>query len=75
MKKILMIATGGTIASRKTEAGMTPLLTTDELLRYVPEVPTFCTVDSIQLCNLQHAHPDGTLAGNGPNHSGMVRPK
>jgi len=51
-----MIATGGTIASRKTEAGMTPLLTTDELLRYVPEVPTFCTVDSIQLFNLDSTH-------------------
>lgn len=51
-----MIATGGTIASRKTEAGMTPLLTTDELLHYVPDVPTFCTVDSVQLFNLDSTH-------------------
>lgn len=56
MKKILMIATGGTIASRRTEAGMTPRLTTAELLQTVPEVNTFCSVDAIQLFNLDSTH-------------------
>ncbi len=56
MKKILMIATGGTIASRRTEDGMTPQLTTEELLKTVPEVLSFCGVDAIQLFNLDSTH-------------------
>ena len=35
MKKILLIATGGTIASRKTEGGLAPGLSPQELLRWV----------------------------------------
>ena len=35
-KKILMIATGGTIASKRSADGLTPVLTSDELLSYVP---------------------------------------
>ena len=31
MKRILMIATGGTIASRPSEAGLTPQLSAEEL--------------------------------------------
>ena len=38
MKKILMIATGGTIASGKSADGLTPVLTSDELLSFVPEI-------------------------------------
>lgn len=38
MKKILFIATGGTIASAKTENGLTPAITSDELLNAVPQV-------------------------------------
>ena len=33
MKKILFIATGGTIASAKTENGLTPAITSEELLK------------------------------------------
>ena len=38
MKHILMIATGGTIASRETADGLTPQLTSEELLAEVPEL-------------------------------------
>ena len=38
MKKILFIATGGTIASAKTENGLTPAITSEELLNAVPEI-------------------------------------
>ena len=52
LKKILLIATGGTIASKHTENGMTPALSTDELLTYVPEAKEFCEVDTIQMFSM-----------------------
>ena len=36
MKKILVIATGGTIACKRTEGGLTPLITSEDLLSYIP---------------------------------------
>ena len=52
MKKILMIATGGTIASRKTQDGLTPGINSEELLSYVPEIKEYCDVDTMQLLNI-----------------------
>ena len=52
MKHILMIATGGTIASRSTDSGLTPLLSSEDLLRYIPRVSEFCTVTTVQPFNL-----------------------
>ena len=37
MKKILLIATGGTIACKRTENGLTPLITSDDLIAFVPK--------------------------------------
>lgn len=48
MKKILFIATGGTIASAKTENGLTPAITSEELLNAVPEIRAMCAVDTVQ---------------------------
>ncbi len=36
-KSVLLIATGGTIASRPGEDGLSPALTSEELLRCIPE--------------------------------------
>ena len=47
-KKILLIATGGTIASRHTEKGLSPQITGKELLGYIPEAKDFCRIDVIQ---------------------------
>ena len=52
LKNILMIATGGTIASAESGHGLSPSLTSDDLLRAVPEVSSICHVDTIQLMNL-----------------------
>ncbi len=52
MKKILFIATGGTIASRKSEKGLEPQISPEELLSYVPDVAELCQVDFIRLLNL-----------------------
>ncbi len=51
-KRILMLATGGTIASRRSETGLKPLLTSEELLRYVPDVREFCQADTLQILNI-----------------------
>ena len=51
-KKILMIATGGTIASKRSADGLTPVLTSDELLSYVPDIKKFCEPTTIQAMNI-----------------------
>lgn len=48
MKKILLIATGGTIASRHTEKGLSPQISGEELLGYIPEAKDFSRIDVIQ---------------------------
>lgn len=52
MKKILLIATGGTIASRASGQGLAPSIDSNELLKYVPEIRDFCEVDSLQIFNI-----------------------
>ena len=44
MKHILMIATGGTIASRQSGRGLAPSLTGEELLDFLPELSRICKV-------------------------------
>lgn len=51
-KKILLIGTGGTIASKETESGLVPALTADEILEYVPEVKKYAFIDTVQVCNI-----------------------
>lgn len=51
-KNILLIATGGTIASKKTDDGLSPGITSDELMEYVPEIKEYCNVDTIQILNI-----------------------
>lgn len=49
MKKILLITTGGTIASIKTDNGLIPGLTGDQLISFLPEITKMCEVDVISL--------------------------
>ena len=51
-KKLLLIATGGTIASRPAEDGLTPEMTSEELLQCIPEVRSLCEIDTVQPFNL-----------------------
>ncbi len=48
MKRILLIATGGTIASRYMKEGLEPQITAEELLNYVPEAKAFCQITACQ---------------------------
>lgn len=52
MKRILMLATGGTIASKRDKNGLKPLITSDEILSYVPDTKEFCQTDTLQLFNI-----------------------
>ena len=52
MKKILLIATGGTIASQIGATGLIPEIAAEGLLKWVPEVFEFCEPSAIQLYNI-----------------------
>jgi L-asparaginase len=52
MKNILMIGTGGTIASEMTPDGLTPELSPTQLLRYVPAIRDLCHVDCVNLFSI-----------------------
>ena len=52
MKNILMIGTGGTIASEMTPEGLTPELSPAQLLRCVPAIRDICRVDCLNLFSL-----------------------
>ena len=48
MKKILFIATGGTISCGQTELGLSPALGAGELLGLIPQIGEFCEISSVQ---------------------------
>lgn len=52
MKNILLIATGGTIASKNNGDGLAPVISSDELLSYIPEIKELCNVDAIQVLSI-----------------------
>ena len=49
MKHILLLATGGTIASKPSQEGLTPEIDSDELLQCVPEAAGICRITAEQL--------------------------
>ena len=52
MKKILLLGTGGTIACKRTPDGLKPVITSEEILTYVPDSRNYCQIDSIQILNI-----------------------
>lgn len=51
-KKILLIATGGTIASQLSSDGLIPEIKADALVKFVPEIFQLCDVDAVQIYNI-----------------------
>ena len=51
-KKILLIATGGTIASKSGDMGLKPHMDSAYMLDHVPEIREFCSVDGLQPFNI-----------------------
>lgn len=64
MKSILVIATGGTIASAEEGSGLAPALTGEQLVAFVPEVAQACRVEVSQVMNVDSTNmrPEGWLA-------------
>ncbi|SFB29871.1 L-asparaginase [Acetitomaculum ruminis DSM 5522] len=52
MKKVLLIATGGTIASRKGTGGLTPQISPEDLLKYIEPTAKRFNIDTITPFNL-----------------------
>ena len=52
MKRILMLGTGGTIASGDNGDGLAPALDSSAFLHYVPAVERLCRVETLQVCNI-----------------------
>lgn len=52
MKKILVIGTGGTIASKATKNGLAPAMSAEDLLEAIPSVASICKVECIQAFSL-----------------------
>lgn len=80
MKRILMLATGGTIASKESGHGLAPAITSEEILGYVPSIGALCQVEAIQLMNLDSTNigPDhwlemaGAIETNYDRYDGFV---
>lgn len=69
MKKVLMLGTGGTIASEVTPSGLAPALTSAELLRCVPEISSLCSVTCEELFSIDSSECDSrALADDRPRH-------
>ncbi len=80
MKKILLIATGGTIASHAGKEGLIPELQANELLKNVPEVYEFCEPYALQIYNIDSTNVTPrhwirlaeTIRENYENYDGFV---
>ncbi len=51
-QRILFITTGGTIASVRTQQGLKPVLTSEELLAHLPELKELCCPETLALCSI-----------------------
>ena len=80
MKNILLIATGGTIASAEDGSGLTPALTGEDLVRAVPQIAPVAHVDVVQAMNIDSTNmrpadwlriADAIMAGYA-EHDGFV---
>lgn len=51
-KKILMMTTGGTIASRPTEHGLAPGIHAEEMLGGLEDFENSCSIDTLEVCSI-----------------------
>ena len=79
-KKILLIATGGTIASQLGAEGLIPQMSAQNLLKCVPEILEFCEVEAVQPYNIDSTNVTpshwlqlvDTIKSNYDNYDGFV---
>ena len=60
MKKILLMATGGTIGSAETAKGLLPAIGGEELLSYLPDMKKICDLDTVEIAAIDstNMNPD-----------------
>ncbi len=58
LRRILILFTGGTIASVKTDAGLEPVLNAEQILSFLPDMGDDIVLDSRQICNLDSTNMD-----------------
>jgi len=56
MKKILVLATGGTIACSNTGNGLAPHYSIDDLISYIPQVKDICDIDGKMIMNIDSSN-------------------
>ena len=52
MKKILLLTTGGTIASGESGGGLAPVLSSEDFLQYVKEFEGKCELHPREVCSI-----------------------
>lgn len=61
MKRVLVVATGGTIASSESGEGLTPTFNADALLNYIPEIKELCHIEGITIMNIDSTNMTPSL--------------
>lgn len=61
MKNILLIATGGTIASSETEQGLTPSIDAQQILGFMPEIEQICHLSGVSLMSVDSTNMNPKL--------------
>lgn len=61
MKKILLIATGGTIASAESADGLTPSIDVKQLLSYIPEIEAICHLEGVSIMSVDSTNMNPSL--------------
>lgn len=56
MKRILLLTTGGTIASRETDEGLAPQMDAGDLLNYAPGLAKLYEIHTLELMNLDSSN-------------------
>lgn len=56
MKKILMIATGGTIACTLSENGLAPSISGEDIVNLVPALKNVCHIDVLEIMNIDSSN-------------------
>ena len=56
MKKVLLITTGGTIASESGDNGLSPVLASEGLLKYIPDLRQHYSIEGLDIFNLDSSN-------------------
>jgi L-asparaginase len=61
MKRVLVVATGGTIASSESAEGLTPTFDAEALLAHIPEIEDLCHIEGVTLMNIDSTNMNPAL--------------